>query len=98
MLTDWVEPAIGTVDSKRVTTISGYDLIESVSTFNMETKKTARKPEPKGSPPKGTTDYFRQRIEQMVQNADKPIIIPERPTETLKAPKPKEYFPNVMGM
>jgi hypothetical protein len=64
----------------------------------MDSSKEVKKTEPKGPPPKDTVEYFRRRIEHMVQNADKPVVIPERPKETLRAPKPKEYFPNVMGM
>lgn len=55
-----------------------------------------KKYEVEGPPPKDTTEFFRQRIDYMTKNADKPMIIPERPQQK-KEPKPKEFFPNVMG-
>ena len=50
-----------------------------------------------GPPPKTTTEFFAKRIDQMIKNIDKPLVIPARPQDK-KAPKPKEFFPNVMGM
>jgi hypothetical protein len=61
-----------------------------------DSKPKKRKYEVEGPPPKDTTDFFRQRINHMIKNIDKPMVIPQRPQDK-KAPKAKEFFPNVMG-
>lgn len=74
-------------------------MVQRVSTSTdraiMEAKEK-KKHVHEGPPPKDTTSFFKQRIDHMLKNADKPMVIPDRPQDK-RAPRAKEFFPNVMG-
>lgn len=59
-------------------------------------KKKRKKPDLPIVPIKNTADYQRMKLERLMANPEKPVMIPEKPKDKDSAPPP-EFVRNVMG-